>query len=361
MNLLLLGGAGKTAARLLLFLRMGRWDRIVLCDREGEHLCRMAMDFPSLPLSFRFLDLEDGECLRRRMGEADLVVNCAGPVGGGEERVMEAALEAGKPYLSPGEGEEGWKRVRLLEGRAKAKGVPLVYGAGVSPGLTGLMASALARRFTSLREVGIFIRLGRGEYGKGLVDQLARGIEVGGKGPAALRFPFPPGGEERPAFPLRHPEASRLAERLGVPARAWVAFTEPAGFPVFYTLAWARRESHPFYRWLAEAATLWLWRERRVGPQAVVAAWVRGAREGVPWEEATGVRGDYYLLSAAALSCALDLVTAGKVAPGVYLLEDVAGWSEIIPRLRSAGAELFLGEGGMAAGAASRSRSASGR
>ncbi|MEJ5187355.1 MAG: saccharopine dehydrogenase NADP-binding domain-containing protein [Candidatus Geothermincolales bacterium] len=345
MRLLVVGGAGKTAARLLPFLLAGDWERIILGDREGEPLCRMAMDFPSAPLGFRFLDAGERDCLRRRIEEADLVVNCAGPLGEKEGDVAVAALEAGRPYLSPGEGEEGWQRVRALEKEAREKGVSLVCGAGVCPGLTGVMAASLARRLDSLEEVDIFLYMGNGDYGRGLVDQLASSLKMRGKRSSPVSFTFPPESRSRYAYPLEHAGSSSLAERLGIPARTWVAFgAGAAGFALFYTLAWSRRESHPFYRWLAEAAAMCLRRGGERGLPTTAAVRLRGLRNGEPREVAAALKGDYYLLSAAALSCAVDMVAAGKVTPGVHPLEQVAGWEDIVPYLRLTGAILYLGE-----------------
>lgn len=345
MRVLLMGGAGRTATHLLPFLLRESWDQVILGDREGEPLCRMAMDIPSSPLRFRLLDAGDPDCLRRRMEEADLVVNCAGPMGEMEGKVAGVALETGKPYLSLGEGLDGWRQVKPLESKAKESSVPLICGAGASPGLTGVMTLGLTRRFESIKEVGIFICFSGGGYGRGLVEALASSLEVRGGEASSARFPFPPDGRGRPSFSLRHPESASLGQRLGVPVRAWASFTDPSCFTMFYSLAWSWRESHPLYHWLIDLVHLALRRGEGRGPMAVLAVRVRGYRNGELREEAVAVRGDYYSLSAVALYCALRRLAANEIAPGVYSLEGILEWRDLFPLVRDVGAEFFMAEG----------------
>ncbi len=333
-----------TAGRLLPFLLREGWDQVILGDLESESLCRMAMDFPSAPLRFRFLDASDPDCLIRRVEEADIVVNCAGPLEGLEGKVAETALEKGKPYLSLGEGVDGWRQVRPLEFRARDKKAPLVYGAGASPGLTGMMAIGLARRFEAIEGIEIFLCFSGGGYGRGLMGQLVSYMETRAMGSARTRFPSPPDGKERPSFPLRHPEALWLGEKLGVPVRAWISFFEPAYLALFYALAWSRRESHPFYHWLVETVYWTFKRGGLEGPKTVLAVGVKGMKEGVLREEAVALRGDYYSLSASALYCALRRLAADEVDPGLYSLGEVVDWKDLAPLLRAAGAEFFKAE-----------------
>jgi lysine 6-dehydrogenase len=74
---------------------------------------------------------------------ADVLVNFAGPFYLGSTALARAALTAGIPYLDICDDVEGIRPVLALDADAKAAGVPLITGAGNSPGSSNLMAKRL--------------------------------------------------------------------------------------------------------------------------------------------------------------------------------------------------------------------------
>lgn len=92
------------------------------------------------------VDLFDPVALRAFCREVDLVVNCAGPSGVVLDRVIEAAVDNGRPVVDPGGYDPVLARLDANADRLNAAGVPVVVGAGLLPGLSGLYPHWLVRQ-----------------------------------------------------------------------------------------------------------------------------------------------------------------------------------------------------------------------
>lgn len=75
--------------------------------------------------------------------DATLVVNLAGPFFTGTDTVARAAIAAGCDYIDIADDVEGTRSVLALHDEALAKGVSLVTGAGLSPGVSNWLAGDL--------------------------------------------------------------------------------------------------------------------------------------------------------------------------------------------------------------------------
>jgi saccharopine dehydrogenase-like NADP-dependent oxidoreductase len=73
----------------------------------------------------------------------DLVLNMAGPFFAGSDAVARAALRSRTTYVDIGDDLEGTEAILALDPEARASGVALVTGAGLSPGVSNWMASRL--------------------------------------------------------------------------------------------------------------------------------------------------------------------------------------------------------------------------
>lgn len=73
----------------------------------------------------------------------DLVMNFAGPFYVGSDAVARAALRAGCAYLDICDDIEGIGPIFALDEEARAAGVPLVTGGGLSPGISNLLAGRI--------------------------------------------------------------------------------------------------------------------------------------------------------------------------------------------------------------------------
>lgn len=107
-----------------------RSGRLVHADGSDEAACA--------------IDFADPASLDRALGDADAVINCAGPFLDTAEPAVEAAQRAGIPYLDVT--AEQRLALRLFErfhGRARAAGVTIVPAMAFYGGLADLLASAL--------------------------------------------------------------------------------------------------------------------------------------------------------------------------------------------------------------------------
>ncbi|MEV8547210.1 saccharopine dehydrogenase NADP-binding domain-containing protein [Streptomyces sp. NPDC051572] len=73
----------------------------------------------------------------------DVVINLAGPFYRGAEATAAAAVAAGAAYVDIADDIEGIDSVLGLQDRAEAAGVPVVTGAGFSPGVSNWLAGRL--------------------------------------------------------------------------------------------------------------------------------------------------------------------------------------------------------------------------
>lgn len=71
---------------------------------------------------------------------ANIVLNFAGPFFSGSNVVAQAALRARAPYIDVGDDVEATQAILALDEQAREAGVPLVTGAGLSPGVSNWFA-----------------------------------------------------------------------------------------------------------------------------------------------------------------------------------------------------------------------------
>ena len=77
----------------------------------------------------------------------DVVINLAGPFYGGSDAIARAALGAGVAYLDICDDAEGARAILDLDEEARAAGVPLITGAGNSPGMSNVLGMKLLADF----------------------------------------------------------------------------------------------------------------------------------------------------------------------------------------------------------------------
>jgi len=73
----------------------------------------------------------------------DLVVNFAGPFFLGSDQAAHAAIAAGAAYVDVGDDAEGTRTILDLDALARAAGVPVITGGGLSPGVSNWLACSL--------------------------------------------------------------------------------------------------------------------------------------------------------------------------------------------------------------------------
>jgi len=361
MKALVLGGAGKAArAAVLSLFAAGQVARVYLADHDAGALSRTAADLAYLPVSPRYIEAESERSLRERMSEADLVIGCLGPFYRYEGRIVKAAIEAGRDYLSlcddPGAAEEAFR----YDGEARRRGVRVLCGCGLTPGLSNLLACQLGSRLDRVDRVELCWcqELG-GSLGGATLEHLLHvyGAKVplfqggqvrrvrGGSWEELVEFP-PPVGWKAVGF-LGHPEAFTLPRFmrgvLDVSVRGGV--DSRARGLALYSMAWMAGgwRGEPWDAVLRTAAAGVL-RRGRGGRMSALRVEVTGRNGGGREGLIIAVVEDYYRVSGLVLAAAVKQWKDGSWPPGVHPPEGVLDRGGVLTWLRERGVRFLVGE-----------------
>lgn len=151
-KILLLGAAGGVASVLADRLLTSADDlELTLADLHPDRI--RARD-PRRTRTVR-LDLFDAEGLRTLTREHDLVIHGAGPYIRTAIPVAKACLEARVSYLDFADDVEAFEAMLPLHEEASRRGICLLMGCGVSPGLTNVLVADLAQRFDEIERIDV--------------------------------------------------------------------------------------------------------------------------------------------------------------------------------------------------------------
>ncbi len=150
-EIVVLGGYGHLGRLCIRELAQGTSARLVVAGRSVQRAEALALAFGDRARAV-YCDASDPRTLRRTLEKADAVVACCGC---DLSTAIAAAVSMRVPFvgLTPVAldahtrdvvGEEAWKAQ-----------VPIVVQAGALPGLPGVLAETLVRRFRSIRELRI--------------------------------------------------------------------------------------------------------------------------------------------------------------------------------------------------------------
>ncbi|MDY6796717.1 MAG: saccharopine dehydrogenase NADP-binding domain-containing protein [Actinomycetota bacterium] len=340
MRILVLGAAGRAGrAAIRSLLDMGGVEKLYLADRDAESLGRLVGDLGNLEVSPRFLEAESGRNLRERMLEADLVLGCLGPCHLYEGDIVEAAIAAGCDYISLCDDPQGVEDALSLQDDARSRGVSVLCGAGLSPGVSNLLALQAGSRLDRMDavEVAWFLSMGKG-LGPATMEHLleAFGGKVpvfkGGKDGRAracsweefVEFP-PPVGWQAVGF-VGHPEALTLPLSAGGVLDVWVkgGVGTRGKTLALQSLAWLR-EGGGTELWCTAARSVATAIARRGegGSLSSIQVTVKGVRDGGEAKVIRGLVGDYYLISGLVMAAAIYHRKTVGWPPGVYTPEAI--------------------------------------
>jgi saccharopine dehydrogenase-like NADP-dependent oxidoreductase len=100
-------------------------------------------DSSTRPVAFDLFDVPQLENFCR---DVELVINCAGPSGVVLDRVISAAVRTNRPAVDPGGYDPVLARLETIEKECGSARAPIVVGAGLLPGLSGLYPRWVADR-----------------------------------------------------------------------------------------------------------------------------------------------------------------------------------------------------------------------
>jgi hypothetical protein len=286
------------------------------------------------------VEVGDPASLARFCAGCRVLVNCVGPLVPGRADVATATWAAGGDYLDPG-GDERLHRELVARLAAAPVSRAAVLGAGVMPGLSGLVPRWLAAQDLAppLRLTGYVATLDRmtpataAEFLLSLVDA---GGEPNASWRAGARVPRdlePLHRVELPFFPgpvTAHPylsaETERLARSLRLAEARWYHVFDPDGhvLPALSGLQPELRQGAGLTgaaRRLSEAVALEMF-GRRPFQQLVIQ--LSGERAGRPAYRVAVLRaaGTYQLTATVTAAVVADLA-GGRVPGGVHFAADV--------------------------------------
>lgn len=159
-TIVVVGGAGQMGSRAVRALVEQDLD-VVVADRRPS-----AVD----GAGFAQVDAGDPPSVAAAARAADIIMNFAGPYYTLGPAVARVAIALGTPYIDVCDDAEATEELLGLDAEARAADVPLVIGAGSSPGMINAMALRVAAGFDTLDELVLAWVVG--ERGKGSVSPL---------------------------------------------------------------------------------------------------------------------------------------------------------------------------------------------
>lgn len=155
-----LGATGNVGGRVAIELfRSAAVKRLRLTARHRDDAATFASRFgknagPSVITDE--LDIMQPDLARGFVGE-DVVVNCAGPGYELEPTAARAAVEAGVDYVSLCDDHSATDEVLALDTQAVERGISVVSGCGMSPGITNYLVAAAALELDEVVEIQIAV------------------------------------------------------------------------------------------------------------------------------------------------------------------------------------------------------------
>jgi len=228
MRILALGGCGAQGTFATKDLVESKdVSKVIIGDVNVEKARRVAADIGSPKLSTIEIDVNDHRKLVKVMRDVDVVANFVGPYYEHGVKVVKAAIEAGKNYVDVCDDYDATQKMIALNNLARDKGITILLGLGVSPGIANLIAKYGADKLDQVEEIKIAWIIGAGEpegpavlyhtfHGvTGSVPQFLDGklVEVApASGKEIVEFPEPVGKAE--VFYFGHPEPLTIPQTI---------------------------------------------------------------------------------------------------------------------------------------------------
>ncbi len=160
-TVLVLGAYGLVGREIVEALLTKTELTVIASGRNAAKLEALAKRLPHARLSTRRLDAYDARELTAACGDADLVINAVGPYTVGGADIARSVLESGRHYVDFSNEQSHYKRLEPLDSLARDKGLLLLAGAGVIPGVSTLMVMRGAERLPDATDVDLFYAQGR--------------------------------------------------------------------------------------------------------------------------------------------------------------------------------------------------------
>ncbi len=154
MRAIVIGGCGAQGSFTTRdMVKRNVFDEVVIADINLEAADNFAGELNSPKVSTRRVDVLDMNSLLPAIRDVDLVVNCTGPYYLLGPPVVKAAITAGKNYIDFCDDIAAHEEMIKWDQEAKNKGLTILVGLGVSPGLCPLIVLDCAGKMDEVEEV----------------------------------------------------------------------------------------------------------------------------------------------------------------------------------------------------------------
>ena len=161
-DILVAGGYGVVGRRISARLARSFPGRVVVAGRSQERAAALCRELGQGARPQR-LDVNDPGSIGAALGGVGTVMTC---VAQRERHLLGAAVERGLAYTDIAPDLAFWQRAEELASDARRTGARVVLGAGLSPGISNVMARQLADRLGAIDRIETAILLSLGdEYG----------------------------------------------------------------------------------------------------------------------------------------------------------------------------------------------------
>lgn len=130
---------------------------VVVADRDRAAAERVADTLSTSSrarsVSAEHVDVTDAAALAAVLGDVDVVLNTVGPYSRFGTVVLEAAIASATHYLDICDDPQPTTAMLALDEQARAAGVTAIVGMGASPGMSNLLAAAVASRLDEVADL----------------------------------------------------------------------------------------------------------------------------------------------------------------------------------------------------------------
>lgn len=365
MKLLALGAGEMGEAAAVTAASFAEVDQLIVADLSLDRAGKVAARCRGKAISTS-IDVTLHEELVALMRQADVVMNCVGPFFRFGVPILQAAIEARRPYCDLCDDPEPTLAMLQMTPHAQEAGVTAVIGVGASPGLTNLLARLAYESLDHVDELMTAWNIetseggARLEYSMAIVhwmQQISGSILECQNGrlenvpPLRKETLHYPGCGERTVWTVGHPEPISLSWTYPGLKRSYCAMVmsslqSGAFVGLQQAIDQGKLTLEAAARELVESSQEDSWLSRMVesvsswfdGPNMpLFFAMARGAKAGVPATTATSMRAQPCGTADATgipLALCARLMAQGKLAtPGVHPIESVVAPQEFFDLL----------------------------
>jgi len=175
-TVVVLGAYGTIGRELVRVLVEKTEADVIAGGRRQERLDALTRELGPGRVRPRVLDAHDLPSVAAAAAEACLLINCVGPFLDGGADVAQAAIEANASYMDLASEQGHYERLKGLAPTARERNRLLFTGAGIFPGLSGVLAAQGASLLPAVDSVEILFAQGRASDAETGIGSFMTGI-----------------------------------------------------------------------------------------------------------------------------------------------------------------------------------------